>query len=97
MRKKVTTRRQQYEQAKALYPDMLLLFRMGDYYELFGEDAETASRLLGLTLTYRNKSLPMAGFPQYSLEAHLRKLLHEGHRVAVCEQLEEQQGRTDRG
>ncbi|GIW83070.1 MAG: DNA mismatch repair protein MutS [Gemmatales bacterium] len=68
---------------------MLLLFRMGDFYELFDDDAETAARILGLTLTSRDKTIPMAGFPHHSLETHLRKLLAAGLRVAVCEQVED--------
>ncbi len=80
---------QQYLEAKNSHPGMMLLFRMGDFYELFNEDAQDASRILGLTLTSRDKSVPMAGFPYHSLENHLRKLLQAGKRVAVCEQVEE--------
>ncbi len=80
---------QQYLEAKNSHPGMMLLFRMGDFYELFNEDAQDASRILGLTLTSRDKSVPMAGFPHHSLENHLRKLLQAGKRVAVCDQVEE--------
>lgn len=80
---------QQYRDAKAKYPDMLLLFRMGDFYELFERDAETAHKVLGLTLTSRDKELAMAGFPHHQLESYLHKLLTEGFRVAVCDQVEE--------
>jgi DNA mismatch repair protein MutS len=80
---------QQYRAAKAAHPGMLLLFRMGDFFETFGEDAELASRVLGLTLTSRDKAIPMAGFPHHQLESYLRKLLHQGHRVAVCDQVED--------
>jgi hypothetical protein len=80
---------EQYQAAKEKHPDMLLLFRMGDFYELFGEDAETAHRLLGLTLTTRDRTLAMAGFPYHQLETYLHKLLKEGQRVAVCEPVEE--------
>jgi DNA mismatch repair protein MutS len=80
---------QQYREAKDRYPGMLLLFRMGDFYELFDTDAETASRVLGLTLTSRDKTIPMAGFPHHALDTHLRKLLHAGHRVAICDQVED--------
>lgn len=80
---------QQYLEAKNSHPGMMLLFRMGDFYELFNEDAQEASRILGLTLTSRDKSVPMAGFPHHSLENHLRKLLQAGKRVAVCDQVEE--------
>src|SRR5438445_12227585 len=68
---------------------MLLLFRMGDIYELFDADAEVAARQLGLTLTSRDKTVSMAGFPHHSLESHLRKLLQAGHRVAICDQVED--------
>jgi len=80
---------QQYRDAKAKYPDMLLFFRMGDFYELFEKDAETAHKVLGLTLTSRDKEMPMAGFPHHQLETYLHKLLHLGHRVAVCDQVED--------
>jgi DNA mismatch repair protein MutS len=80
---------QQYHEARQRHPGMLLLFRMGDFYELFDSDAEVASRVLGLTLTSRDKTIPMAGFPHHALEGYLRRLLHAGHRVAVCDQVEE--------
>jgi len=80
---------EQYRAAKEKYPAMLLLFRMGDFYELFGEDAETAHKLLGLTLTTRDRTITMAGFPHHQLEVYLHKLLHEGQRVAICEPVEE--------
>jgi hypothetical protein len=79
----------QYRAAKERHPNMLLLFRMGDFYELFGEDAETAHKLLGLTLTTRDRTLPMAGFPHHQLEAYLHKLLHSGQRVAICEPVDD--------
>src|ERR1019366_5186824 len=80
---------QQYRDAKAKHPDMLLFFRMGDFYELFESDAETAHKVLGLTLTSRDKEMPMAGFPHHQLESYLHKLLHAGLRVAVCDQVED--------
>ncbi|HYV38648.1 MAG TPA: DNA mismatch repair protein MutS, partial [Gemmataceae bacterium] len=80
---------QQYQEAKSRHPGMLLLFRMGDFYELFDDDAQTAARVLGLTLTSRDKSVPMAGFPHHQLEQYLQKLLRLGHRVAVCDQVED--------
>ena len=83
---------QQYEDAKASCPDALLLFRMGDFYELFHDDAETAHRLLGITLTSRDKSenpIPMAGFPHHQLDGYLAKLIAAGCRVAVCDQVED--------
>src|SRR5262249_51358794 len=80
---------QQYREAKERHPGMILLFRAGEFYELFFEDAERVPRVLGLTLTSRDKTIPMAGFPHHALEAHLRKLLRAGHRVAVCDQVED--------
>ncbi len=80
---------QQYREAKERHPGMLLLFRMGDFYELFFEDAEVAGRVLGLTQTSRDGSIPMAGFPHRALETHLRTLLRSGHRVAICDQVED--------
>jgi len=85
----LTPMMQQYRDAKERHPGMLLLFRMGDFYELFEADAEVAARALGLTLTSRDKSIPMAGFPHHALENHLRRLLQAGHRVAVCDQVED--------
>src|SRR5262245_35231437 len=85
----LTPMMQQYREAKGRHPGMLLLFRMGDFYELFDADAETAARVLGLTLTSRDKTIPMAGFPHHQLESYLRKLLQSGHRVAVCDQVED--------
>ncbi len=82
----------QYRELKARDPDALLLYRMGDFYELFGEDAEQASALLGLTLTTRDKGadpVPMAGFPHPALESYLAKLVALGRRAAVCEQVED--------
>ncbi|MCS7015669.1 MAG: DNA mismatch repair protein MutS [Gemmatales bacterium] len=79
----------QYREIKSRHPDMLLLFRLGDFYEMFFEDALTASRVLQLTLTSRDKQIPMAGFPHHSLDQHLRRLLQAGFRVAVCEQVED--------
>lgn len=85
----MTPMMQQYRDAKERHPGMLLLFRMGDFYELFNSDAELAARVLGLTLTSRDKTVPMAGFPHHQLEAYLRKLLKAGHRVAICDQVED--------
>jgi DNA mismatch repair protein MutS len=82
----------QYQDAKAACPDALLLFRMGDFYELFLDDARTAARLLGLALTSRDKSenaVPMAGFPHHQLESYLAKLVSLGVRVAICDQIED--------
>src|SRR5262249_49081756 len=85
----MTPMMQQYWDAKERHPGMLLLFRMGDFYELFDTDAEMAARILGLTLTSRDKSMPMAGFPHHQLENYLQKLLAAGHRAAVCDQVED--------
>ncbi len=85
----MTPMMQQYREAKERHPGMLLLFRMGDFYELFDSDAEAAARVLGLTLTSRDKTIPMAGFPHHSLEVYLRKLLQAGQRVAICDQVED--------
>src|SRR5437870_9534945 len=85
----MTPMMQQYQEAKDRHPGMLLLFRMGDFYELFDTDAETAARVLGLTLTSRDKTVSMAGFPHHSLDGYLRKLLQAGHRVAICDQVED--------
>jgi DNA mismatch repair protein MutS len=78
----------QFRDAKTAHPGMLVLFRNGDFYELFESDAELGSRLLGLTLTKRDQAIPMAGFPAHKLEHYLNLLLRAGHRVAVCEQME---------
>ena len=83
---------QQYEDAKEVCGDALLLFRMGDFYELFYEDAKTVARVLGLTLTSRDKGenpIPMAGFPYHQLDSYLGKLIAAGFRAAVCEQVED--------
>jgi DNA mismatch repair protein MutS len=83
---------QQYRDAKAACPDALLLFRMGDFYELFFDDAKTAARTLNLALTSRDKGenpIPMAGFPYHQLESYLGKLVSAGMRVAICEQMED--------
>lgn len=81
----------QYHDAKKTCGDALLFFRMGDFYELFHGDAETAAGILGLTLTSRDKSnaVPMAGFPHHQLDSYIAKLIKLGHRVAVCEQVED--------
>ncbi len=83
---------QQYRELKARDPDAILLFRMGDFYEMFGEDAERAAPVLGLALTSRDKgpdAIAMAGFPHPALDAYLSKIVHAGMRAAVCEQLED--------
>src|SRR5215472_4814642 len=81
----------QYLAAKAAHPDALLLFRMGDFYELFYEDALVAARALDLTLTARNKGaeeeVPMAGVPHHAASGYVQRLLEQGFKVAICEQM----------
>lgn len=84
---------QQHRAIKQKYPDAVLLFRVGDFYETFGQDAVIASQVLGITLTKRNNgaasSLELAGFPHHSIDTYLHKLVKAGYRVAVCDQLED--------
>lgn len=90
--KKETPLMQQYNSIKAKYPDALLLFRVGDFYETFGEDAIRASRILDIVLTKRNngsEQKELAGFPHHSLDTYLPKLVRAGLRVAICDQLED--------
>jgi DNA mismatch repair protein MutS len=91
--KKQTPMMERYLEVKRQNPGSLLLFRMGDFYELFFEDAQLAARVLGLTLTSRDKGspnpVPMAGFPYHALENYLQKLIHAGLRVAICDQVED--------
>jgi len=96
---RVTPARRQYLDIKAEYPDCLLLFRMGDFYELFDEDAEIASRELDITLTSRSFStkskakVPMAGVPYHAVENYIARLIEKGYHVAVCDQMTEPTGR----
>ncbi len=80
----------QYLSFKEKYPDAILFFRLGDFYEMFFEDAVTASEILGITLTTRHKDadIPLAGIPWHSADTHIRKLLEAGKKIAVCEQME---------
>ena len=90
--KKVTPLMQQYNTIKTKHPDALLLFRVGDFYETFGEDAVKASKILGIILTHRNNGgdkTELAGFPHHSLNTYLPKLVKAGQRVAICDQLED--------
>lgn len=91
--KKQTPMMERYLEVKAQHPEALLLFRMGDFYELFFEDADLAARTLGLTLTSRDKNsanpVPMAGFPYHALDGYLQKLIRAGFRVAICDQVED--------
>ena len=79
----------QFRRFKEAHPGCLLFFRMGDFYELFGEDAVQAHRALGITLTERTKGVPMAGVPFHAAEPYLRKLVEQGFRVAVCDQIQD--------
>src|SRR5438105_15170593 len=83
----------QYQQFKQQHPGYVLFFRMGDFYEMFWEDAKLAAKTLGVSLTSRNKGaadeIPMAGVPFHAVEGYLRKMIAAGHKVAVCGQPEE--------
>ena len=95
--KELTPMMRQFRQFKEKYPDALLLFRCGDFYETYGKDAVEASAILGITLTRRNKvassgsygSKEMAGFPHHALDTYLPRLVRAGRRVAICDQLED--------
>ena len=92
MAKKETPLMKQYNAIKAKHPDALLLFRVGDFYETFGEDAVRAAGILNITLTARNNGgdhVELAGFPHHSLNTYLPKLVMAGCRVAICDQLED--------
>ncbi len=90
---KLSPMMERYQAVKAEHPGAMLLFRMGDFYELFHEDAQNASRVLGLTLTSRDKNsdnpVPMAGFPYHQLDSYLQKLIQAGFRAAICDQVED--------
>src|SRR5580698_6709630 len=98
---RVTPMMEQYVEIKAANPDCLLFYRMGDFYELFFDDAETASRALGIVLTKRGKhqgrDIPMCGVPIERADEYLHRLIALGHRVAVCEQLEDPAEARKRG
>ena len=82
----------QYNEIKAKHPQALLLFRIGDFYETFGEDAIKASKILGIVLTKRRNGdshIELAGFPHHSINTYLPKLIRAGQRVAICDQLED--------
>ena len=95
---RVTPMMEQYLEIKAANPGLLLFYRMGDFYELFFEDAEIASRALGIVLTKRGKhqgmDIPMCGVPVERSDDYLHRLIAPGHRVAVCEQMEDPGGGT---
>src|SRR3569833_4636018 len=98
---RVSPMMEQYLEIKAAHPGLLLFYRMGDFYELFFEDAEIASRTLGIVLTKRGKhqgaDIPMCGVPVERSEDYLHRLISAGHRVAVCEQPEDPAAANARG
>ena len=92
----LTPAMRQYQQYKQQHPDYILFFRMGDFYELFWEDAKTAAKVLGVTLTSRSRgginaadAIPMAGVPFHAVDGYLRRMISAGYRVAICEQVED--------
>lgn len=95
---RVTPMRRQYLEIKSQYPDCILMFRMGDFYEMFDDDAEVAARELDITLTARKHSkggpkIPMAGVPFHAVDGYIAKLIEKGFHVAVCDQITEPTGR----
>src|ERR1700749_4660876 len=98
---RVTPMMEQYLEIKTAHPGLLLFYRMGDFYELFFEDAEIASKTLGIVLTKRGKhqgnDIPMCGVPVERSEDYLHRLINAGHRVAVCEQTEDPAAAKARG
>ena len=97
MAAKITPMRKQYLELKEKYPDCLLFFRLGDFYEMFDEDARVASKELDLTLTTRDRNkdipkedrVPMCGVPYHSYQSYLARLIARGYKVAICEQMED--------
>ena len=91
----------QFLEIKAVNPGYLLFYRMGDFYEMFFEDAEIASQALGIVLTKRGKhmgaDIPMCGVPVHAAQDYLKKLISQGHRVAICEQIEDPAEAKKRG
>src|SRR3972149_8172141 len=98
MAEEITPIRQQYLDIKRQYPDTIVFFRLGDFYETFDEDAETTSRELDIVLTSRNVAkgmrIPMAGIPYHAVENYLARLIDKGFHVAICEQVG---GQPERG
>ncbi len=86
---KLTPAMQQFEHFKKQHPDCVLFFRMGDFYEMFFDDAKLAHQVLGVTLTQRTEGVPMAGVPYHSVEGYLRRMIQAGFRVAICDQVED--------
>jgi DNA mismatch repair protein MutS len=94
MTEMMTPAMRQYYEAKQAYPDTLIFFRMGDFYESFGEDAKTIAKELEITLTARGKDktgerMPLAGIPYHAIDSYLPRLINKGYKVAICEQLED--------
>ena len=89
----VTPMLRQYLSIKGEYPDTILFFRMGDFYEMFFDDAKLASRILGITLTargtYDGKKIPMCGIPHHASKTYIAKLVDSGYKVAICDQTED--------
>jgi DNA mismatch repair protein MutS len=83
----------QYQQIKREYKDAILMFRLGDFYEMFGEDAKKASKILDIVLTARNKrsevAIPMCGVPYHAIDSYIIKLIKAGEKVAICDQMED--------
>ena len=79
------TTKEQYDQIKAQHLDAIILFRVGDFYEVYYEDAEKASKTLSVTLTHRGDGTPLCGFPYHALDSYLPKLVRAGYRVAICD------------
>src|SRR3972149_5701407 len=96
MEKFTTPMMRQYQQIKKQYPDCLLLFRLGDFYELFMDDAKIGAEILDITLTSRSRGkdgrIPMAGVPYHAVEGYLSKLVIAGYKAAICEQVSEPDG-----
>ncbi|MHC4635528.1 MAG: MutS N-terminal domain-containing protein, partial [Planctomycetota bacterium] len=89
---KLTPAMKQFRHFKEKYPDAILFFRMGDFYETFYEDAQICSRVCGIVLTSRSKGdnpIPLAGVPYHAVDGYLKKMLQAGYKVAVCEQVED--------
>lgn len=90
---KHTPMMEQYLAIKEQYPDAFLFYRLGDFYELFNEDAINAAKILEITLTSRNRNadnpIPMCGVPYHAAKEYIRKLIDSGYKVAVCEQMED--------
>ena len=91
--KKITPMVAQYQAIKEQYPDVILMFRLGDFYEMFGDDAVTASRELEIVLTSRTQGyatdVPMCGVPHHAVDRYIARLIAKGYRVAMCDQLED--------